>query len=216
MNSVLKTFLLVLVTAVIAVIVTYMFVSNKLVCPVNGELNCDENDVSVENNESGEPTLVVPTLAEPNIVKHSDEKHGIYFQFELPEGYGVVKDIVGEGLYQVKYYLGKFDPESGESVISSSVSMGGAYLRVVPSYDPEIVTLDDWEETGNIGKLSDVIDTSEIEIAGMTVPVYHLGGFSEYRVVRFVVDKNYYELFVEGNLEGESVSKLIETLKFRD
>ncbi len=190
MNSVLKTFSTILVTAALVGIGTYAYV---------------KTDTQVEETP----------ITTPNIVQYSRPESGIALQFELPEGYGAVEDTEGEGLFQVKYYIGKMAPESGKNVLRSSLSVAD-YVKIIPSYDSEIITLEDWRATGDVYDGSDALETKDLMIAGVSATVSTFPAMGETWVVQFVKDKNYYEIHVEGSLEDEPVARVIDTFGFAD
>lgn len=127
--------------------------------------------------------------AKANIVRYSHPPSGIVIQFELPEGYGAVEDPEGEGTFQVSFLIGKLAPESGTHVLLASSDS----VRIIPSYDPRIVTLEDWRAKGSVSDSADATDAQHLTIAGVDATILTFSGMGETKVIQFVKDKNYYE-----------------------
>lgn len=205
MNSLLKTFVTILLTAGVVGFATYSYVNNRTETPVEED---QENNV-----QDGEKDTASNTTA--NTVAYSRPESNINLQFELPKGNAAIEDIEGEGTLQVKYYIGKLNPESGPNVIRSSLSVAD-YVQIIPSYNDEIVTLEDWRKNGGVYDGSDALETKNLTIAGITAIASTFPAMGETWIVQFVKDKNYYEIHIEGTLEDEVVAKIIDTFSFTE
>ncbi len=157
--------------------------------------------------------VFVENRAKTNIVRYSRPSSGIAIQFELPEGYGAVENPEGEGTYQMSYLIGKFVPESGPHVLQASLSVADS-IRIIPSYDSKVVTLEDWRATGSVDDETDALNVQSLEIAGVPASVSTFGGMGVTKIIQFVKDKNYYEIRTGGALEDEAIAKIIDTFTF--
>ncbi len=208
MNSTLRTFITIFLTAIVVGPATYVYVSRDL--ETSFEVKEESSDTQPEENIL-EEAVVIPS----NIVEYSYPETGVAIQFELPEGYGAVKDQVGEGNLQVTYHVGKLDTESSATVLQAPISMGmTTSVTIVPSNNPEVVTLEDWREKAGVYDGSGAFETETIELAGVTATLFSIGGLSTEYLIQFVKDKNYYAIHTEGSMETEDIVKIIETFSF--